>query len=64
MSDKGTAKQYRDPNEERMLVDAYGRRIMIDASGKKHYMNPTMGSQMKKDMKAPRGYAYYGGSEY
>jgi hypothetical protein len=37
---------------------------MIDANGKKHYMNPTKGSQMRKDSKAPRGYAYYGGSEY
>lgn len=64
MRDRGTAKQRTDPNEEKILVDAYGRRIMIDANGKKHYMNPTKGSQMRKDSKAPRGYAYYGGSEY
>lgn len=45
------------------MVDAFGRRILIDASGKKHYMNATKGSLLKKG-KAPRGYAYYGGSEY
>lgn len=45
-------------------MDAFGRRIFIDATGKKHYMNPTQGSILRKGMKAPRGYAYYGGSEY
>ena len=43
-------------------MDAYGRRYTVDANGKKHYIKETADGKVL--MKAPRGYSYYGFTEY